>query len=127
MSIWVVVFVVPINAAIDPILYTFTTPKFRRLLAQLFAGTNPGNSNNSGRRFNTSSVKFKDTSCMQPMISPQHRRMSWDHVSHHPRRVSRETPTAADPTVSLDGLNDPAVLIEMANLESPTACRRNSL
>lgn len=64
---------------------------------------------------------------MQPMISPQHRRMSWDHVSHHARRVSRETPTAADPTAQLDGLNDPAVLIEMANLESPTAGRRNSL
>jgi len=36
VSVWVVVFVVPINAAVNPILYTFTTPKFRRLLAQLY-------------------------------------------------------------------------------------------
>ena len=36
LSVWVVVFVVPINAAVDPILYTFTTPKFRLILAQLF-------------------------------------------------------------------------------------------
>jgi len=36
VSVWVVVFVVPINAAVNPILYTFTTPKFRRLLAQVY-------------------------------------------------------------------------------------------
>lgn len=38
LSVWVVVFVVPINAAVDPIMYTFTTPKFRLILAQLFQG-----------------------------------------------------------------------------------------
>ena len=42
VSVWVVVFVVPINAAVNPILYTFTTPKFRRLLAQVFGRSCPG-------------------------------------------------------------------------------------
>lgn len=128
MSIWVVVFVVPINAAIDPILYTFTTPKFRRLLAQVFAATGASSLTNSSRRFNTSSVKFKDTSCMQPMISPQHRRMSWDHhIVHNPRRFSRETSATADPVALMDGVHDPSVFIEMANLHSPITGRRNSL
>ncbi len=132
VSIWVVVFVVPINAAIDPILYTFTTPKFRRLLAQLFAATGAGSSNNS-RRFNSTSIKLKaDQSYMQPMLSPHHRRMSWDQHLHLTRRISRDashaaTVVAADPVALMDGIHDPSVLIEMVSLQSPMAGRRNSL
>ncbi|XP_046639013.1 relaxin receptor 2-like [Daphnia pulicaria] len=132
VSIWVVVFVVPINAAIDPILYTFTTPKFRRLLAQLFAATGAGNANNS-RRFNSTSIKLKaDQSYLQPMLSPHHRRMSWDQHLHLTRRISRDTGhattvVAADPVALMDGIHDPSVLIEMVSLQSPMAGRRNSL
>ncbi|EFX72488.1 hypothetical protein DAPPUDRAFT_290667 [Daphnia pulex] len=132
VSIWVVVFVVPINAAIDPILYTFTTPKFRRLLAQLFAATGAGSANNS-RRFNSTSIKLKaDQSYLQPMLSPHHRRMSWDQHLHLTRRISRDTShattvVAADPVALMDGIHDPSVLIEMVSLQSPMAGRRNSL
>lgn len=132
VSIWVVVFVVPINAAIDPILYTFTTPKFRRLLAQIFAGTTPASFNNSSRRFETSSFKYKDQGCTQPMISPQHRRMSWDHNHHgrHPApRYSRDA-TAGDPSIAVldlpSPIQDPSSMIEMTDLQSPAAGRRNS-
>ena len=130
MSIWVVVFVVPINAAIDPILYTFTTPKFRRLLAQLFAATGAGSLTNNSRRFNSTSIKFKaDQSYMQPMLSPHHRRMSWDQHLHLTRRFSRDATaaTTADPVALIDAIHDPSVLIEMVSLQSPMAGRRNSL
>ena len=131
-----VVFVVPINAAIDPILYTFTTPKFRRLLAQIFAGTAHGSFNNSSRRFETSSFKFKDHGCTQPMIPSHHRRMSWDHHQHgrHPTpRYSRDA-TAGDlglplPIAVLDPsgpIQDPSSMIEMTDLQSPMSGRRNS-
>lgn len=83
MSVWVVVFVVPINAAIDPILYTFTTPKFRRLLAQLLSGGRAGGSSHH-RSLSTNSKILQhhlnsrtagtihnNDSSLQPMLQPQ--------------------------------------------------------
>lgn len=125
MSVWVVVFVVPINAAIDPILYTFTTPKFRRLLAQLFSANGGNNHHPSCSRRSYFSNKLLDPSYTQPMIQ---RRMSWDHFP-------RQTDAAAVATVAVAELlappvnnnNSSANNIEMASIHSPiTTERRNS-
>lgn len=35
---WVVVFILPVNSAINPLLYTFTTPKFRERLNEGWFG-----------------------------------------------------------------------------------------
>lgn len=32
---WVIVFVMPINALVNPLLYTFTTPKYRNAITSL--------------------------------------------------------------------------------------------
>lgn len=32
MYVWLIIFVVPINAFVNPLLYTFTTPKYRSVL-----------------------------------------------------------------------------------------------
>jgi len=32
---WIIVFVVPINALVNPLLYTFTTPKYRNAITSL--------------------------------------------------------------------------------------------
>ena len=129
VSIWVVVFVVPINAAIDPFLYTFTTPKFRRLLAQIFSGARARSLSGSGR-YTNSSFRFNDRSCMQPMIPLHQRRLSWDQKlnSHLEFYRNASLPTNAaqhpNPAVTANDSPDPA---DGNNLPSPSSGRRNSL
>jgi hypothetical protein len=122
--VWVVVFVVPINAAIDPILYTFTTPKFRRLLAHLFSANGGANHHPSGSRRLYLSDKLLDPSYTQPMIQ---RRMSWDHF---PRQMDPVVATVAVAELlapPVNNNNPSSNNIEMASIHSPvTTERRNS-
>lgn len=46
---WVIVFVVPINALVNPLLYTFTTPKYRNILTSKNIFKIPKRDSNSGK------------------------------------------------------------------------------
>ncbi|XP_050527961.1 relaxin receptor 2 [Daktulosphaira vitifoliae] len=45
---WVVVFIVPINALVNPLLYTFTTPKYRNVLTSKNVFKRPNRDSSSG-------------------------------------------------------------------------------
>lgn len=47
---WVIVFVVPINALVNPLLYTFTTPKYRNMLTSKKIFKLPYRDSSSGKR-----------------------------------------------------------------------------
>ncbi|XP_078400978.1 relaxin receptor 1-like [Cetorhinus maximus] len=77
---WVVIFILPINSALNPILYTLTTSFFREKMKQFLCKHQKNNGKNmwteSSSRLSTSSIKLgflKRISAVENMMNSRHR------------------------------------------------------
>ncbi|XP_050439056.1 relaxin receptor 2 [Adelges cooleyi] len=70
---WVVVFIVPINALVNPLLYTFTTPKYRNILTARNIFKRPNLHSNSGN-FEMSQTSSHQTSASSKMFKKNTKR-----------------------------------------------------
>ncbi|XP_074603980.1 uncharacterized protein LOC141857377 isoform X2 [Brevipalpus obovatus] len=90
---WVAVFLLPVNSALNPILYTLTTKLFKQHFARIIAyglrSSSPGGDiNNSGTSFSSIIVPIRGSCKRFKFSSINDEQMTLDTVLDQPRKIS---------------------------------------